>query len=131
MANTLRLLDLPVEVMELMRNGDISAGHARALLQIDRYDRQVEFAKQIIDKGLSVRDVERLIAKGDSSQLARGTESTTDPETSRLEEAIQQKLGTRVTLKRNKNGRGQMIVHFYSDDELTGIIENIIPEGDF
>ena len=130
-ANTLRLLDLPVEVMELMRNGDISAGHARALLQIDRYDRQVEFAKQIIDKGLSVRDVERLIAKGDSSQLARGAESTTDPETSRLEEAIQQKLGTRVTLKRNKNGRGQMIVHFYSDDELTGIIENIIPEGDF
>ena len=130
-ANTLRLLDLPVEVMELMRNGDISAGHARALLQIDRYDRQVEFAKQIIDKGLSVRDVERLIAKGDSSQPARGTQSTTDPETSRLEEAIQQKLGTRVTLKRNKNGRGQMIVHFYSDDELTGIIENIIPEGDF
>ena len=130
-ANTLRLLDLPSAVMELVRSGDISAGHARALLQLQNYDRQIEIATLITDDGLSVRDVERLIAKESNSKPKRRTQLPADSESSRLEEAIQQKLGTRVTLKRNSNGQGQMIIHFYSDDELTGIIENIIPGGDF
>ena len=130
-ANTLRLLDLSPEVMELLRSGEISAGHARALLQIDRHDRQIELARQIRDKGLSVREAERLIAKGGSHIPTKTSQLTPDPENSRLEGAIQQKLGTRVTLKRNKNGRGQMVIYFYSDDELTGIVENIIPDGDF
>ena len=130
-ANTLRLLDLPSAVMELVRSGDISAGHARALLQLQNYDRQIEIATLIRDDGLSVRDVERLIAKGGNSKPKRRTQLPADSESSRLEEAIQQKLGTRVTLKRNSKGQGQMIIHFYSDDELTGIIENIIPDGDF
>ena len=130
-ANTLRLLDLPSAVMELVRSGDISAGHARALLQLQNYDRQIEIATLITDDGLSVRDVERLIAKEANSKPKRRTQLPADSESSRLEEAIQQKLGTRVTLKRNSNGQGQMIIHFYSDDELTGIIENIIPGGDF
>ena len=130
-ANTLRLLDLPSAVMELVRSGDISAGHARALLQLQNYDRQIEIATLITDDGLSVRDVERLIAKESNSKQKRRTQLPADSESSRLEEAIQQKLGTRVTLKRNSNGQGQMIIHFYSDDELTGIIENIIPGGDF
>ena len=130
-ANTLRLLDLPSAVMELVRSGDISAGHARALLQLQNYDRQIEIATLITDDGLSVRDVERLIAKESNSKPKRRTQLLADSESSRLEEAIQQKLGTRVTLKRNSNGQGQMIIHFYSDDELTGIIENIIPGGDF
>ena len=130
-ANTLRLLDLPSAVMELVRSGDISAGHARALLQLQNYDRQIEIATLITDDGLSVRDVERLIAKDSNSKPKRRTQLPADSESSRLEEAIQQKLGTRVTLKRNSNGQGQMIIHFYSDDELTGIIENIIPGGDF
>ena len=130
-ANTLRLLDLPSAVMELVRSGDISAGHARALLQLQNYDRQIEIATLIMDDGLSVRDVERLIAKESNSKPKRRTQLPADSESSRLEEAIQQKLGTRVTLKRNSNGQGQMIIHFYSDDELTGIIENIIPGGDF
>ena len=130
-ANTLRLLDLPSAVMELVRSGDISAGHARALLQLQNYDRQIEIARRITDDGLSVRDVERLIAKESNSKPKRRTQLPADSESSRLEEAIQQKLGTRVTLKRNSNGQGQMIIHFYSDDELTGIIENIIPDGDF
>ena len=130
-ANTLRLLDLPSAVMELVRSGDISAGHARALLQLQNYDRQIEIATLITDDGLSVRDVERLIAKESNSKPKRRTQLPADSESSRLEEAIQQKLGTRVTLKRNSNGQGQMIIHFYSDDELTGIIESIIPGGDF
>lgn len=130
-ANTLRLLDLPSAVMELVRSGDISAGHARALLQLQNYDRQIEIATLITDDGLSVRDVERLIAKEGNSKPKRRTQLPADSESSRLEEAIQQKLGTRVKLKRNSNGQGQMIIHFYSDDELTGIIENIIPDGDF
>ena len=130
-ANTLRLLDLPSAVMELVRSGDISAGHARALLQLQNYDRQIEIATLITDDGLSVRDVERLIAKESNSKPKRRTQLPADSESSRLEEAIQQKLGTRVTLKRNSSGQGQMIIHFYSDDELTGIIENIIPGGDF
>ena len=130
-ANTLRLLDLAPAVMELVRSGDISAGHARALLQLQNYDRQIEIATLITDDGLSVRDVERLIAKESNSKPKRRTQLPADSESSRLEEAIQQKLGTRVTLKRNSNGQGQMIIHFYSDDELTGIIENIIPGGDF
>ncbi|MBK32605.1 MAG: hypothetical protein CL771_03055 [Chloroflexi bacterium] len=130
-ANTLRLLDLAPAVMELVRSGGISAGHARALLQLQSYDRQFEMATLIADEGLSVRDVERLIAKEGNSKPKRRTELPADSENSRLEEAIQQKLGTRVILKRNSSGQGQMIIHFYSDEELTGIIENIIPDGDF
>ena len=130
-ANTLRLLDLAPEVMVLVRGGDISAGHARALLQLDTYERQIEIARVIVDKGLSVRDVERLISTGGSKKTVTRERQALDPENSRLEEAIQQKLGTRVTLKRSSSGRGQMVIHFYSDDELTGIIDNIIPEGDF
>jgi len=130
-ANTLRLLDLAPAVMELVSSGGISAGHARALLQLQSYDRQFEITTLITDEGLSVRDVERLIAKEGNSKPRRRQQLPADSEGNRLEEAIQQKLGTRVTLKRNSSGQGQMIIHFYSDDELTGIIENIIPGGDF
>jgi len=131
-ANTLRLLDAPDEVRAAVLQGVISAGHARALLAVDSRDLQLDLFSQVVSAGLNVRQTERLVASHNRGEPAR--EKPPNPELSPDERAVrdhlQQRLGTRVDLRRGGgSGGGQIVIHFYSDEELNGILSRIGDDG--
>jgi ParB family chromosome partitioning protein len=125
-ANTLRLLDAPEEIRAAVLQGVISAGHARALLAAKTRELQLLLFEQIVQRGLNVRQTERLVAAQDRAQPA--PEKSRKPELTPDERAVQvrlqQRLGTKVDFHRDDKG-GQIVIHYYSDEELNGILERI------
>lgn len=123
-ANSIRLLDADASVQEALAGGQISAGHARALLPLE-YANQRQALEQIVKKRLNVRQVEQL-----ASKLARPPKPKSapvrerDPATLAVERELRRALGTKVELKPGKRG-GRLVIHYYSDEELTAIIEKI------
>jgi ParB family chromosome partitioning protein len=130
-ANTLRLLDLSEEEQASLSAGELSEGHARALLGIDDPAERRRGWRDAIARGLNVRQTEALVRRWRKAQAAEtaGTpRSRVDPETDALAESLRRSLGTKVTLKRTKRGNGSMTIHFYSDEELEGLLERLTPE---
>ena len=126
-ANLLRLLRLPREIRGLVAEQKLSPGHARPLLTLDAPDAQVAIAREIVEKELSVRDVERRVQSANrpvkETKAARPDANTKDAE-SHLEQA----LGTRVRIRRQgrKRSRGRLEIEFHSEDELHGIYETVL-----
>ena len=128
--NSLRLLRLNEQVQEMVIRGELSMGHARALLVLDDAAAQNEAAEQIVRKGLSVRDTEKLVKKliREEEQPAAGKgRADTQLETSvrRLEAELMQSLGTQVTIRTSGREKGKIEISYYSLqdlDRLTGII---------
>ena len=133
--NALRLLDLPEEVLELLKNGDLSAGHARALLGLKDEEKMPSLAQSIVEKDLSVREVERTIRLM-NYQAEKGEEEIDEGLTQRkaymkdLEHRAVTVLGRRVKiLKTNKK---KVIELAYSDDEdLEALLKTICGEDFF
>lgn len=125
-ANTLRLLDAPEEIRAAVLQGVISAGHARALLAAKNRDIQLALFKQVVDRGLNVRQTERLVAAQSSEQPApeRPGRRELSPDERAVQVRLQQHLGTKVDFNRDSDG-GQIVIHYYSDEELNGILERI------
>lgn len=124
-SNFLRLLDLADPVKEQINQGLLNMGHARALLALIRHD-QIEVAKQVANRGLSVRETEALVKKTLSSQTpAKVSARAVDPDIRRLETRISEKLGAAVKIKPGKKGAGQLVIHFHSSAELDGILEHL------
>ena len=124
-SNLLRLLNLASAVQTMLLAGDIDMGHARALLAVDTAT-QIQLANQIIAKRLSVRDAEQLVArtdKGASTKTSRP--KTVSRDVARLEEALSDQLGTKVTLKVTGKERGQLIVDFHGWEHCPSIIEKM------
>ena len=124
-SNMLRLLNLESEVKALVEHGELEMGHARALLAI-RGAAQIRAARHIIDKGLSVRETERLVKK--QNEPTTKTASTThglDPDTERLQQDLSEKLGAKVQFQPSKGGKGKLVIHYNSLDELDGILHHI------
>ena len=124
-SNLLRLLNLASAVQTMLLAGDIDMGHARALLAVDTAT-QIQLANQIIAKRLSVRDAEQLVArtdKGASTKTSRP--KTVSRDVARLEEALSDQLGTKVTLKVTGQERGQLIVDFHGWEHCSSIIEKM------
>ena len=124
-SNLLRLLNLASAVQTMLLAGDIDMGHARALLAVDAAT-QIQLANQIIAKRLSVRDAEQLVArtdKGASTKTLRP--KTVSRDVARLEEALSDQLGTKVTLKVTGKERGQLIVDFHGWEHCSSIIEKM------
>lgn len=124
-SNLLRLLNLASAVQTMLLAGDIDMGHARALLAVDTAT-QIQLANQIIAKRLSVRDAEQLVArtdKGESTKTSRP--KTVSRDVARLEEALSDQLGTKVTLKVTGKERGQLIVDFHGWEHCSSIIEKM------
>jgi ParB family chromosome partitioning protein len=124
-SNLLRLLNLASAVQTMLLAGDIDMGHARALLAVDTAT-QIQLANQIIAKRLSVRDAEQLVArtdKGASTKTSRP--KTVSRDVARLEEALSDQLGTKVTLKVTGKERGQLIVDFHGWEHCSSIIEKM------
>jgi len=119
--NLLRLLELSPAVQEMLEDGRIDMGHARALLGLARA-RQVELAGQIAAKGLSVRETERLVQQAAAGPKARASRSRVDADGRRLEEELSEALGASVQLKPRRGGRGSVVVEYASLDQLQGLI---------
>jgi ParB family chromosome partitioning protein len=118
-ANYLRLLKLPEEIKSLIYNGSLSMGHAKALLTIEGRSHQVEAARRIIKKGLSVRETESLTKKVVKPKKVRITK---DPQISSLEEKLIRSLGTKVKIL-HKGKKGKIEIEYYSLEELDRLLE--------
>jgi ParB family chromosome partitioning protein len=127
--NTLRLLQLPEPVQAALAAGELTEGHARAILTAEGEGRRLTVLDKVLGDGLSVRETEAYARRLNEQPtgLASQTENhRADEETERLEEAFRQALGTRVRLMRSRTGAGQLIIHFFSDEQLQGIYEVIV-----
>ena len=108
-----------------VNEGLLDMGHARALLALIRHD-QIEVAKLVINRGLSVRETELLVKKMLAAQnTGKTTPPTSDPDVKRLETKISEKLGAGVKIKSGKKGSGQLVISFNSSAELDGILEHL------
>ncbi len=121
--NALRLLKLPQQIRNFLSEGKLSAGHARAIAGISDPEKQVEIAEYVIEKELSVREIEKLIkelGKDKKKNAQRKMEKT--PDVKRLEEDLKQIMGTKVNLSQ-KGKKGRIEIEYYSRDELERLIE--------
>lgn len=117
--NALRLLKLPQSVLELVKDGSISAGHARALLALENEELMIELAKETISKDLSVRQVEMLCKKPKNEAVKVKTEKKPSFY-SMVELALNESLGRKIKVSKNRGKQGGILqIEFYSDEELT------------
>lgn len=123
-ANSLRLLRLPEEVREMTKNGEISAGHARALLAFDNDAMICECAKNIVSKELTVRDVERLAKIKESAGTARRKSRRRDSFYDEVELSLSETLGRKVKVY-NGRGHGTLEIEFYSAEDLKEIANKL------
>lgn len=128
-SNTMRLLKLPHEIQMEIKNGRISYGHGRALIEIEDINLQRKFAQEVISKGLSVRELESLIKTRRPVGIKRkaGASAQREPAVAVLEEALQHALATKVRIAKRKK-RGHIVIDFYSQEDLERIT-NIIRGG--
>ena len=118
-ANYLRLLKLPAEVKDEIVKGSVSMGHARALLSLDNQAKQREACRRVVQKGLSVRETEKLVkGYGQERRKVRSDKSNLAP----VEAELRKLFGTKITVKENK-GKGRVEIEFYSPDELERVLE--------
>jgi len=119
--NTLRLTHLAPPVAEMLVAGDLEMGHARALLTLE-VSGQVEIAKQVVARGLNVRQTEELVRAAGKTAPTTGAKSGQDADTRRLEQNLGQTLGQPVQIKHTKKGSGKLVISYSSLDELDGIL---------
>lgn len=121
-ANYLRLLKLPAEIQLGLREHLLQMGHARALLSIADYDRQVAIYDKILREGLSVRKVEELVKETQKTVNKTGSKTSKTSEYKSLENHLESHFNTKVQLQRSKNGKGKITISFASDTDLERII---------
>jgi ParB family chromosome partitioning protein len=132
--NAMRLLRLPVKAKEAIIAGQIREGHARALLGLPS-DELIEQALQIVvERELSVRQTEELVRRlareaAETAEDEKGAEDEVSPETRQIENRLREALGTKVNLFRSRRG-GRIVIHYYSEEELTTIYDVIVGSGD-
>ena len=124
-SNLLRLLELSDEVKTLVEHRSLEMGHARALLGLPERKAQAAAAREVVAKGLSVRDTERLVKRLQAPAAQPAPAARRDPDIRRLETEIADKLGAKVTVQHAASGRGKLIVSYNSLDELDGILGHI------
>lgn len=122
--NALRLLRLPQEVRQMTKDGDISAGHARALLAFENEPMMLECAKQIVDKKLTVRDVEKMAKRPKTSKIKASSGKARDSFYDEVELALSDALGTKVKVYNGRN-KGTLEIEFYTLDDLKNIANAI------
>jgi ParB family transcriptional regulator, chromosome partitioning protein len=127
-ANALRLLRLPGEVRELVGTGGLDAGHARALLALERAEDQVALGREAARKGLSVREVERQVARLRARPTKTRVHSRRDANTRAAEERLRAALGTRIEIRRQGKG-GALRIQFTSEAELNRLFEMLVRAG--
>ncbi len=125
--NYLRLLKLPPIIQAGIRDQMIGMGHARALVNIENEDEQLNIYKDIVSNDLSVRQVEELVRQAKNNTASNKKTSSKSPslpeEHKQLKQQLENFLGSKVNISRSKNGRGKLTINFSSDDDLSRIVE--------
>lgn len=124
-ANTLRLLKLPGEVKNSLLKGQITEGHARALLRLESAKAQLEALHAIVQGDLSVRQAEQMIRRMVEEPRPKTAPHERSPQFKALEDKFRQALGTKVSLARGGKG-GRLVIYFYSEEELQAIYDLIV-----
>lgn len=120
--NSLRLLKLPEEIREMLADGNITAGHARALINIEDGKVQRQICEKIIKEGLSVRETEKLASTDGKTMKKHTVKKVKNADTQRVEYELKEALGTKINI--NQNGKkGKIEIEYYSNDELERLIE--------
>jgi ParB family chromosome partitioning protein len=126
--NSLRLLRLPDEVLDLLREGQLTAGQARPLLGLTNHEEQILLADRAVREGLSARDLERLSA-GPQERPKKKPDRPVEVHTAAAEEKLTRRLQTRVEIRRQGKG-GQLRIHFHSEEELMRLYDVLNERGD-
>ena len=134
-ANSLRLLKLEGDVRKMLVDGQLSMGHARALLPLEIAEEQIEVARKVADRQLSVRETEKLVrdilktGEGSGTKAVKTEQPQEDPSIAviykQIEERLQQTLHTKVQIQRKRNGHGKLMIDFYGSDDLDKIIDRL------
>ncbi|MBK8046702.1 MAG: ParB/RepB/Spo0J family partition protein [Anaerolineales bacterium] len=131
-ANTVRLLQLPLEAQQALTDGRITAGHARALLGLEAPKALLAALARVLQHDLTVRQTEALVKEMLSAPPKPA--APPDPEgkahDAYLENRFRTAFGTKVSLSRNEDGSGRLVVHFYSDEDLASIYHLIADDDD-
>ena len=121
--NLLRLMSLPEDVKLMLERGDLEMGHARALLGLPA-EQQTTAARQVVAKGLTVRQTEALVRQWPNPRRD-ATQQRTNPDVERLQQDLGERLGADVKLQHGARGKGRLVISYSSLDELDGILEHI------
>ena len=121
-SNSLRLLKLPLDIRKSLRLGEISAGHARAILQAKTNAKMISIWKKVINQNLSVRSVEGLLKTSTKKKINQ--KNISSPQVSSLENKLIEMLGTKVKIKPAKDG-GRIEISYFSDDDLERLLDLI------
>ncbi len=133
-ANSIRLLELPSEIKELVKGGNLSVGHAKVLLSMPSHADQISIAREVVQKKLSVRATEKLVAERLSPAQLVETEISGVKEEGiqrivvKIAEDLQKTLGTKVQID-YRDQKGKLTLHFYSDEELNRLVDKLKTPG--
>ena len=122
--NLLRLLALNPDVKQMVDQGELEMGHARALLALQGA-MQSSAAKEVVQKGLSVRETEKLVQRMNAQPTTPTQAPKTDPNIRHFETDLAEKLGAKVTIQHGEKGQGKLMIHYNTLDELEGILGHI------
>jgi ParB family transcriptional regulator, chromosome partitioning protein len=134
-ANTLRLLALPASVRRLVWDGQLTVGHARALLGIGNEMRIADLAKDVVSQGLSVREVERRVremakpATGERHSADRTQPDVRSAEVRRLEDQLRKRLGTDARIVQSGRDKGELRIPFYGTEDFERVLELVLGSG--
>lgn len=125
-ANFIRLLKLPEQIQESLKRGEITMGHARALINLPSRKLQVEIWSKIVKQGWSVRKVEKIVrdlSKGKIIEEKSPKKKSNQAGFRDIESKLKRIFGTQVKIKQTSSGRGEIVIEFYSDDEFERLLE--------
>ncbi len=122
--NLLRLIALNDEVKQRLEHGDLEMGHARALLTLEDYE-QRELAKEVVGKGLSVRQTEALVRRFQQQATKAVPDTRVDPDIKKLEEGLAEHVGVPVQVQHSAKGKGKLVLKYNNLDELDGILQHL------
>ena len=123
--NTIRLLDASAAVKQALVDGQISEGHARAMLRLPSASQQEELLKKVITHELSVRRTEALAGKYSGQKPASKKKASKSADVIDVERRLRSSLGTQVSLKHKKSGGGTVTIYYYSDEDLDSLLERL------
>jgi ParB family transcriptional regulator, chromosome partitioning protein len=126
-ANYIRLLKLPPDIQVAVRKGELTMGHARALINVDTIDKQLYIFNETREKGLSVRQTEELVRRlyKSNTPVKDSVKPSLPPAYKKIEDNLASHFSTKVKLSHNKNGHGQISIEYYSIQELNKILDQI------
>jgi len=126
-ANFIRLLKLPPDIQIAVRNGSLSMGHARALINVDTIDKQLYIFHEVQDRELSVRQTEELVRKlyKGSAHVKNASKSSLPPGFKKIEDNLASHFSTKVKIQHNKKGKGSITLEYYSLEELNNLLSQL------